>query len=141
MEKKSEFSIYWKGLLAQLDFFFIFCLFGWLVGCLFVCLVGCLFVCFCSWKFNRSPLKIDRMPKGKDNLPTIIFQGRAVKLRVCVCVWVCVFFAGNKTRQLEMSSLLFLLNSFLHIHMPQEGAYGSASDLVASVEHSGQPLA
>ena len=30
-------------------------------------------------KFNSSPLKID-LPKKESNLPTIIFQGRAVKL-------------------------------------------------------------
>ena len=35
------------------------------------------------WKFNSSPLKIYTIPKGKDRLPTIIFQGRAVKLRGC----------------------------------------------------------
>ena len=33
-------------------------------------------------KFNSSPLKSYRNPIGKDRLPTIIFQGRAVKLRV-----------------------------------------------------------
>ena len=32
------------------------------------------------WKFNSLPLKIYRDPKGKACLPTIIFQGRAVKL-------------------------------------------------------------
>ena len=32
-------------------------------------------------KFNSSPLKSYRDPIGKDRLPTIIFQGRAVKLR------------------------------------------------------------
>ena len=32
---------------------------------------------------NSSPLKSDRNPKGKDCLPTIIFQGRAVKLQGC----------------------------------------------------------
>ncbi len=26
-------------------------------------------------KFNSSPLKIGRAPKGKDRLPTIFFQG------------------------------------------------------------------
>ncbi len=32
-------------------------------------------------KFNSSPLKIGRAPKGNDRLPTTIFQGRDVKLR------------------------------------------------------------
>ena len=32
-------------------------------------------------KFNSSPLKMGRNPKGKDRLPTIIFQRRTVKLR------------------------------------------------------------
>ena len=31
-----------------------------------------------GWKFNSSPVKIGRIPKGKDRLPTIIFQGRAL---------------------------------------------------------------
>ena len=36
-------------------------------------------------KFNGIfPLKIGRNPKGKACLPTIIFQGRAVKLRGCM---------------------------------------------------------
>ena len=34
-------------------------------------------------KFNTSPLKISH-PKGKDHLPTIVFQGRTVKLRRCI---------------------------------------------------------
>ena len=34
-------------------------------------------------KTNSSPLKSDRNPKGKDRLPTIIFQGRSVKLQGC----------------------------------------------------------
>ncbi len=33
------------------------------------------------WKFNSSPLKIGRAPKGKACLPTIIFEGRAVSFR------------------------------------------------------------
>ena len=32
-------------------------------------------------KFNSSPLKIGRAPKGNDRLPSTIFQGRNVKLR------------------------------------------------------------
>ena len=32
-------------------------------------------------KFNSSPLKSYRAPIGKDRLPTIVFQGRTVKLR------------------------------------------------------------
>ena len=39
---------------------------------------------FTPWKFNSSPLKIGRTPKGNDRLPTIIFQGRAVKLWGCI---------------------------------------------------------
>ncbi len=35
-------------------------------------------------KFNSSPLKSYRNPRGKDRLPTTIFQGRAVKLRGCI---------------------------------------------------------
>ena len=35
-------------------------------------------------KFNSSPLKRYRDPKG-NRLPTIYFQGRAVKLRGCIC--------------------------------------------------------
>ena len=31
--------------------------------------------------YNSSPLEISRAPKGKDRLPTIIFQGGTVKLR------------------------------------------------------------
>ena len=33
-----------------------------------------------SWRFNSSPLKSYQNPIGKDRLPTIVFQGRAVKL-------------------------------------------------------------
>ena len=33
---------------------------------------------------TTEPLKIGRIPKGKDHLPTIIFQGRAVKLRMSI---------------------------------------------------------
>ena len=34
-------------------------------------------------KFNSSPPKIGRAPKGKKNLPSIIFQGLCVKLQGC----------------------------------------------------------
>ena len=34
-----------------------------------------------NMKINSSPLKIDRILKGKDRLPSIVFQGRDVKLR------------------------------------------------------------
>ena len=42
--------------------------------------------CIVTWlntlpKFNSSPLKSYRTPIGKHGLPTIIFQGRAVKLQ------------------------------------------------------------
>ena len=38
-----------------------------------------------TWSLTASlPLKSSRNPKGKDHLPTIIFQGRAVKLRGCI---------------------------------------------------------
>ena len=52
------------------------------------------------WKFNSEfSLKSYHHPKrkGKDHLPTIIFQGRAVKLRGCKrkmishFVWVCIY--------------------------------------------------
>ena len=37
-----------------------------------------------SWSLTASlPLKSYRNPKGKDRLPTIVFQGRTVKLRRC----------------------------------------------------------
>ena len=35
------------------------------------------------------PLKIGRAPKGKFHLPTIIFQGWAVKLQGCTCFGAC----------------------------------------------------
>ena len=38
-------------------------------------------LCLTLPKFNSSPLKSYRNPIGKACLPTIIFQGRAVKLR------------------------------------------------------------
>ena len=34
------------------------------------------------FQFNSSPLKNYRAPKGKDHLPTIIFQGQTVKVQV-----------------------------------------------------------
>ena len=39
-------------------------------------------------KFNSSPLKSYRNPIGKDRLPTTIFQGRAVKLREGMSLFV-----------------------------------------------------
>ena len=58
-------------------------------------------------KFNSSPLKSYRAPIGKACLPTIIFQGRAVKLR-----------EGSGTCQNIKSWLMFCLYfSLMHIHI------------------------
>ena len=73
------------------------------------------------WKFNISPLKIAKAPKGKaDRLPTIIFQGRAVKLQGCmsldVFIWNLVVKIGSffeATVEIVETSILNLLVGWL----------------------------
>ena len=82
--------------------------------CLIVWIVGKVISQWCTpqtiFKYGR-PLKIGLRPKGKDRLPTIIFQGRSIELRGCTRVY-----NGLYTRDATRG-----LDGWLHRRLGKEG--------------------